>query len=111
MVSDLNAKAKGKIIRTIVTPTCPYCPTAVLTANRIAIATGGLVTSEIIESYEHQDLAAKYKVTGVPAVVVGKIRDDGEVVNDRVEFMGVPSGRDLVEKLVGQARGIDSMYT
>ena len=110
MQNDLKTKARGKIIRTIVTPTCPYCPTAVLIANRVAIASGGLVTSEIIESYEHGDLAAKYKITGVPAVVIGKLQD-GQVINDEVAFLGLPSGRELVEKLTGYVRGIESMYT
>ncbi len=110
MQNDLKTKAKGKLIRTIVTPTCPYCPTAVLTANRVAIASGGAVTSEIVESYEHGDLAAKYKITGVPAVVIGKLQD-GIVTNDEVAFLGLPSGRDMVEKLTGHVRGIESMYT
>ena len=110
MVSDLQQRAQGKIIRTIVTPTCPYCPTAVTIANRIAIASGGIVISEIIESYEHGDLAARYKVTGVPAVVIGKVQG-GNVVDDEVVFLGVPSGRDLSRKLTGNARGIESMYT
>ncbi len=110
MQNDLKTKAKGKLIRTIVTPTCPYCPTAVLTANRVAIASGGAVTSEIIESYEHGDLAAKYKITGVPAVVIGKVQD-GLITNDEVAFLGLPSGRDMVEKLTGHVRGIESMYT
>jgi glutaredoxin-like protein len=110
MVNDLKIKGKGKIIRTIVTPTCPYCPTAVLIANRVAVASGGAVLSEIIESYEHGDLAAKYKVTGVPAVVLGKFKD-GKVTDDEVMFLGLPSGRDIVEKLTGHIRGIESMYT
>ncbi|OLS13421.1 MAG: Glutaredoxin-like domain protein [Promethearchaeota archaeon CR_4] len=110
MINDLKTKGKGKIIRTIVTPTCSYCPTAVLIANRVAIASGGAVQSEIIESYEHGDLVAKYKVTGVPAVVLGKITD-GKVTDDEVAFLGLPSGRGIVEKLTGHVRGIESMYT
>jgi thioredoxin-like negative regulator of GroEL len=111
MVSDLKQRGKGKVIRTIVTPTCTYCPTAVAIANRIAIASEGTVTSEIVESYEHGDLAAKYKVSGVPAIVVGRLKD-GEIYDDEVAFLGLPSGRDLVEKLTGHARVMDTgMYT
>ncbi len=111
MVKDLQARAQGKIIRTIVTPTCPYCPTAVSIANRVAIASKGQVTSEVIESYEHGELAARYQVTSVPAVVIGKLRG-GEVYDDAVAFLGVPSGRDLVEKLTGHSRVEDTgMYS
>ncbi len=111
MANELKQRAQGKIIRTIVTPTCPYCPTAVSIAHRIAIASKGQVTSEVIESYEHGDLAARYQVTGVPAVAIGKVRD-GEVFDDAIAFMGVPSGRDLVEKLTGHSRVADTgMYT
>ncbi len=64
-------------IKVFVTPTCPYCPRSVVTANRIAIVAKGIVTSECIESSENRDLAMKFQVGSVPQQV---INDDMESI-------------------------------
>jgi len=64
-----NIKNEVKV-QTFVTPECPYCPTAVILANRIAIESKGLVTSECVESYESQALAQQFKVSAVPQYVI-----------------------------------------
>lgn len=56
-------------IRVFVTPTCPYCPQAVETANHIAMAASG-VKAEMIEVMEFQELADRFDVRGVPRIVI-----------------------------------------
>jgi len=52
-------------LQVFVTPTCPYCPSAVILAHRFALASE-MVQAEMVESSEFQDLVLKYKVSGVP---------------------------------------------
>ncbi len=71
-------------IQTFVTAECPYCPTSVILANRIAIESKGMVISECVESYENQALAQKYKVSAVPEYVVNG-REDSILVGVQPE--------------------------
>lgn len=64
-------------IKVFVTPTCPYCPSAVVIAHKFAMASPQ-VTAEMIESAEFPELADKYGVSGVPQIVV----------NDKVSLVG-----------------------
>lgn len=70
-----------------VTPTCPYCPRAASTANRMALASGH-VRSLVIEANEYPDLAARYQVQGVPRTVVNR---SGAFVGALPEAMFVDS--------------------
>ena len=56
-------------IKVFVTPTCPYCPAAVVMAHKFALASP-LITAEMVEATEFPELSAKYEVQGVPATVV-----------------------------------------
>jgi len=56
-------------IRVFVTPTCPYCPQAVETANHIALAASG-VKAEMVEAMEFQELSDRFEVRGVPRIVI-----------------------------------------
>ncbi len=56
-------------IQVYVTPTCPYCPPAVLLAHRMAIASD-LVTADMVEATEFPQLANRYSVYGVPRTVI-----------------------------------------
>ncbi|GAB4308412.1 MAG: thioredoxin family protein [Promethearchaeota archaeon] len=94
---------KPKVVRTFVTLTCPYCPHAVLQANRIALASDK-VFHEVIEVYEHPDLANKYlgATKGVPTTLIG----------EEVVLAGVPPVREFLEKLAGwEAVNDTGMYT
>ncbi len=64
-------------IQVFVTPTCPYCPTAVRTAHKIAIESD-MVRADMVEAQEFPDLANQYNVYAVPKIVI----------NDKVEFEG-----------------------
>jgi glutaredoxin-like protein len=57
-------------LQVFVTPTCPYCPRAVLTAFRFAMESGN-VRASMVEASEFPHLANKYQVSGVPHTVIG----------------------------------------
>ncbi len=54
-----------------VTPTCPYCPPAVLMAHKMAMASD-LVTADMVEANEFPHLSMKYSVMGVPRTVINE---------------------------------------
>ncbi len=83
---DLKTKLAGLgkpvRIRVFVTPTCPYCPQAVATANHIALAATG-VKAEMVEAMEFEELSNRFEVRGVPRIVI----------NDDQAFEGaIPAG-------------------
>jgi glutaredoxin-like protein len=76
--SGLSATGKEKIkglnkpvhLQVFVTPTCPYCPRAVVQAFRMAVESAN-VTASMVEATEFPHLANKYQVSGVPHTVIG----------------------------------------
>jgi glutaredoxin-like protein len=80
-------------IQVFVTPTCPYCPSAVLLANQAAIENMN-ISAYGIEVSEYPEVAELYNVTGVPKTVI----------NDSFEFVGAVSEDQFVEYLL-QAAG------
>ena len=76
-------------LQVFVTPTCPYCPRAVLLAHKMAIASDW-VTADAVDATEFPDLADRYHVHGVPRTVV----------NDTVHVEGaVPEAMLMAELL------------
>lgn len=73
-----------------VTPTCPYCPQAVVMAHQMALESP-LVEAEMVEATEFPDLSDKYHVSGVPQTTIGFGK--GTVVG------AVPEGQLLAEIL------------
>ncbi len=75
MLLPINAEKlkdlkKETLIQVYVTPPCPYCPMAVILANKVAIAAKGVVESECVEAMENPDLADLYSVSAVPQQVI-----------------------------------------
>lgn len=76
--SGLSEKSIEKIkeinrplrIQVFVTPTCPYCPSAVLMAHKIAMQNDN-ITADMVEATEFMELSQKYHVQGVPRTVIG----------------------------------------
>ena len=70
---DVPAEVTGVAVplrmRTFVTPTCPHCPRAVLTAFRFALS-NPLITAEGVEANEFPTLSSGYRISGVPDTVV-----------------------------------------
>lgn len=56
-------------LQVFVTPTCPYCPQAVILAHQMALESP-LVVGEMIEAMEFPDLADRYGVSGVPQTTI-----------------------------------------
>ncbi len=61
-----------------ITPTCPYCPRAVLVAHQFA-ALNENITSDMVEAIEFPEISDKYQVSAVPKNVIndGKVMFEG----------------------------------
>jgi glutaredoxin-like protein len=82
-------------IQVFVTPTCPYCPTAVHGAHVLARASER-VTADMVMAGEFPDLAQRYGVMAVPKTVIngthtfeGAIPDE-DVLRAVLEAVGAP---------------------
>ncbi len=64
-------------LQTFVTTTCPYCPQAATLANRFAVASSGLVSSEVIEAEENIDLSRDLNISSVPVQVINDDKSGG----------------------------------
>jgi glutaredoxin-like protein len=58
-------------LQVFVSPTCPYCPGAVILAHKFAIECD-LVSADMVETSEFPHLVQKYQVMGVPKIVVNE---------------------------------------
>jgi glutaredoxin-like protein len=58
-------------IQVFVTPTCPYCPQAVVLGHNMAVASP-MVRADMVEAQEFPHLATKYQVMGVPRTVINE---------------------------------------
>ncbi|MCS7082391.1 MAG: thioredoxin family protein [Bacteroidetes bacterium] len=59
-------------LQVFVTPTCPYCPRAVVTAFRFAYLNPH-VRAAMVEAIEFPHLANRYQVYGVPKTVINEV--------------------------------------
>ena len=75
-------------MQVFVTPTCPYCPMAVVLAHQMAIASP-MVRADMVEVMEFPHLAIKYQVMGVPRTVI----------NETVHLEGAAPEPMVLEKL------------
>lgn len=57
-------------LQVFVTPTCPYCPRAVLLAHQFAMENPNHILAEGVESMEFSELANQYAISGVPDTVI-----------------------------------------
>ena len=64
-------------LQVFVTPTCPYCPQAVILAHQMAMESK-FVTGEMVEAMEFVDLSNQFNVSGVPHTIINS--GSGEVV-------------------------------
>ncbi len=94
--SGLSAETKAWVaalkkpvhMQVFITPTCPYCPRAVILAHQLAMESD-LIRSDMVEAIEFPHLANKYHVHGVPRTVI----------NERVHIEGAAPERMLLGKL------------
>jgi glutaredoxin-like protein len=79
LVSQVSAIDQKVAMDVFVTPTCPYCPRAVLTAHQFAYLNPNFVSS-MIEASEFEELTNKWNVYGVPKTVINeKVEVEGAV--------------------------------
>lgn len=60
---------KPVLLQVYVTPTCPYCPRAVILAHQMALESP-MVEAEMIEAMEFPELANRHGVGGVPQTTI-----------------------------------------
>lgn len=94
-LAALSALSVPVNIKVFVTPTCPYCPPAVVLAHKFALASPQ-VTAEMIEASEFQELAAKYEVSGVPQIVV----------NEKVTLVGAQPEATLLKAVLDSVAAV-----
>jgi len=103
-LSEKTMEALAKVTEPIhmqvfVTPTCPYCPQAVMLAHQIAVASP-MVRADMVEAMEFPHLATKYQVMGVPRTVI----------NETVHIEGAAPEPMVLDRL-WEALGAERRYT
>ena len=68
-VAFLEALTEPLHLQVFVTPTCPYCPGAVVLSHNMALASDK-VTADMVEATEFPHLSLRYSVMGVPRTVI-----------------------------------------
>lgn len=58
-------------LQVFVTPTCPYCPQAVILAHQMAYYSDKVI-ADMVEASEFPHLAQKYSVQGVPRTIINE---------------------------------------
>lgn len=58
-------------MQVFVTPTCPYCPQAVITAHKFAYLNDN-IKADMVEATEFPHLSQRYNVRGVPRTIVNE---------------------------------------
>ena len=56
-------------LQVFVTPTCPYCPSAVVLAHRMALESP-YITADMVEATEFPELSDRFNVSGVPHTII-----------------------------------------
>jgi glutaredoxin-like protein len=88
-IKDQLSKITEKVkLQVFVTPTCPYCPQAVILAHQMAME-NMLISGEMVEAMEFAELSNQFNVSGVPHTIINS--GSGEVVG------AVPESRLMVE--------------
>ncbi len=96
--TDLSDDVKEKIrgiqcdahIQVFVTPTCPYCPSAVRIAHQMAMENPDHITADAVEASEFPHLVSKYELAAVPTVII----------NEKVQFEGALPDDEFAEQVV-----------
>lgn len=57
-------------MQVFVTPTCPYCPQAVLLAHQMSMENPAMIRAEGVEATEFPELAQRFNVSGVPQTTI-----------------------------------------
>lgn len=88
LVAKIKEISKKVVIRTFVTPSCPYCPKMVFTTYQFAFI-NDFISAEGWEITEFPSISEKYDIVAVPKIVV----------NDRISWEGLVTPEYLLEKI------------
>ncbi|HOO72609.1 MAG TPA: thioredoxin family protein [Spirochaetota bacterium] len=91
LAKRVAAVNKDVHIQVFVSLTCPYCPAAVSTAHRLALESTN-IRADMVESTTFIHLAQKYRVQGVPRIVI----NESHVLEGAHPM---PAFLDIIEKL------------
>lgn len=80
---------KPVLLQVFVTPSCPYCPRAVVLAHQMAFESP-LIEAEMVEAMEFDQLANSFNVSGVPHTVIN---------SGKSEVVGAVPEEYLVDKI------------
>jgi len=84
-------------LQVFVTPTCPYCPRAVVLAHQFALESP-MVEAEMVEAMEFPELADRFEVSGVPQTTINM--GSGTLIGAAPEQNLVEEIRSALEKSV-----------
>lgn len=71
LIEKVKSIDKDVHLQVYVTPTCPYCPRAVIAAHKFAYLSPK-IKADMVEATEFPHLARKYNVMGVPRTVINE---------------------------------------
>lgn len=71
LVEQIKSINEPVHLQVFVTPTCPYCPQAVITAHKLSYLNEN-IKSDMIEATEFPHLSNKYNVRGVPRTIINE---------------------------------------
>lgn len=78
-------------LQVFVTPTCPYCPRAVVLAHHMALLNDRII-ADMVEAQEFPELSQKYSVMGVPRTVINEVHHQEGAAPERMIL-------DLIKKI------------
>jgi glutaredoxin-like protein len=67
----LKGLTEPVLLQVFVTPTCPYCPQAVVLAHQMAMESP-MIEAEMVEATEFWELSDRYNVSGVPQTTINQ---------------------------------------
>jgi glutaredoxin-like protein len=70
--ADLQKVASPVRMQAFVTPTCPYCPQAVLATYRLAYHNPHII-AEGVDASEFPTLSRRYNISGVPDTIISGV--------------------------------------
>lgn len=88
-------------MQVFVTPSCPYCPRAVVLAHQMAMESD-LIEAEMVEALEFPQLADQYGVSGVPHTVIKVKKSNNE--SGFEEVIGAVPEKNLLEAILHAAQ-------
>jgi glutaredoxin-like protein len=71
VVEQIKSVKNPVHLQVFVTPTCPYCPQAVITAHRFSFLNSN-IRADMIEASEFPHISNKYNVRGVPRTIINE---------------------------------------